>query len=107
VLQTDNLFLGAFGLLRGGELRDVLVRGTNGRRVAVFLIDGPEVADVERDYYRGPSLVDLRLFKSEVSRLKSIAFEALRKEESRHAATDHTGGHPAYQGAELPRRGRR
>jgi hypothetical protein len=28
--------------------------------------------------------VNLRLFKSEVARLKSIAFEALRREESRH-----------------------
>jgi hypothetical protein len=81
VLQTDDLFLGAFGLMRGGCLREVVVRGTNGRRVAVFLIDGPGVEDVERDYYRGPSLVDVRLLKSEVARLKSLAFYALRREE--------------------------
>ena len=40
MLQTDDLFLGALGLVRGGELRGVEVRGMNGRRVAVFRIYG-------------------------------------------------------------------
>jgi len=105
VLQTDDLFLGAFGLLRGGCLRDVTVRGTNGRRVAVFLIDGPGVEDVERDYFGGPSLVDVRLLKSEVARLKSLAFYALRREEeSRAADTDHQTGRGAREVAHVDRR---
>ena len=41
MIQTDDLFLGAFGLVRGGELEAVEIRGTNGRRVAVFRIAGP------------------------------------------------------------------
>lgn len=86
MLQTDDLFLGALGLLRGGELRGVEVRGMNGRRVAVFRITGPGVEDAEREYHRGPSLVDLRLLKSEVRRLKDVAFEALRREERRSDA---------------------
>ncbi len=105
MLQTDDLFLGALGLVRGGELRGVEVRGMNGRRVAVFRIVGPGMQDAEREYHRGPSLVDLRLLKSEVRRLKDLAFEALRREERRgHAG--HEGGHRAGQGRE-PHRGRR
>jgi hypothetical protein len=53
VLRTDDLFLGAFGLLRGGEVRDVAVHGTNGKRVAVFAIEGPGMEDVEREYFHG------------------------------------------------------
>jgi hypothetical protein len=83
-VQTDDLFLGAFGLLRGGNLREVIVRADRGRQVAVFVIDGAGLDDAEQEYFRGETRVNLRLFKSEVSRLKSIAFEALRKEESRH-----------------------
>jgi hypothetical protein len=41
VLETDDLFLGAFGLVRGGELEGVEVRGTNGRRIAIFTIAAP------------------------------------------------------------------
>jgi hypothetical protein len=106
VLQTDDLFLGAFGLVRGGELRSIEVRGTNGRRVAVFTISGPGVEDAARDYYRGQALVDLRLLKSEVRRLKDMAFEALRAEE-RRAGAGHEGRDRADQVRERARLGRR
>ena len=85
MLQTDDIFLGALGLARGGELCGVEVRGTNGRRMAFFRIEGPGMAETERDYHRGPTSVDLRLLKSEVRRLKDVAFEAIRREERRDA----------------------
>lgn len=108
VLRTDDLFLGAFGLLRGGDVRDVCVHGTNGKRVAVFAIEGPGMEDVEREYFHGPCLVNLRLFKSEVARLKSIAFEALRREESRDASlTDQPGADRRHQVTGRSRRDRR
>jgi hypothetical protein len=81
VVRTDDLFLAAFALLRGGELVAVQVRGTNGRRVAVFGIGGAGVEDAEREFHRGPTLVDLRLLKSELRRLKDVAFGAIREEE--------------------------
>jgi hypothetical protein len=106
VLETDDLFLGAFGLVRGGELRSIEVRGTNGRRVAVFTIAGPGVDDAARDYHRGQSLVDLRLLKSEVRRLKEAAFAALRAEERRPDA-GHESRDRADQVRERPRGDRR
>ena len=106
MLQTDDLFLGAFGLVRGGELAGVEVRGSNGRRVAVFRIEGPGTVEAERDFHRGPALVDLRLLKSAVRRLKDAAFEAIREEERRSDAGDQ-GRDRAHQGGERPQRGRR
>ncbi len=88
MLETDDLFLGAFGLVRGGELSSVDVRGTNGRRVAFFHISGSDMADAEREYHRGAATVDLRLLKSEVRRLKDAAFTAIRQEERRGDAGD-------------------
>ena len=99
MLRTDDLFLAALGLVRGGELHGTEIRGTNGRRVAVFLIAGDGMPAVEHDYYGGASLVNLRLFKSEVARLKNVAFDALREEERRgHAG--HEGRDRADQGRE-------
>lgn len=88
MLRTEDLFLGAFGLVRGGELVEVEVRGMNGRRMAVFRIAGSGMEQVQRDYYRGEALVDLRLFKSEVRRLKDLAFSAIRQEERRRCGTE-------------------
>ena len=78
MIQTDDLFLGAFVLVRGGELKDVTLRGANGRRVAVFRIEGAGEAAAE--YHRGAATVDLRLLKTEVKRLKDLAFAAIREE---------------------------
>ena len=86
MLLTDDLFLGAFGLTRGGELRDVEVRGVNGRRVAFFRIEGDGMEKLERDYYGGSTSVNLQLLKAQVRRLKDLAFQAMREEGRRDAS---------------------
>lgn len=91
MLQTDDLFLGGYALVRGGELVRVELRGLRGRRVAVFTIAGPEVLVAERDYYRGTTAVDLRLLKLHIRRLKDQAFGALRNEEAGHGAGNGDG----------------
>ena len=70
VIRTDDLFLGAFALARGGELVGVEVNGVNGRRIAYFRIEGADLEQVRRDYYQGPALVNLQLLKAAVRRLK-------------------------------------
>jgi len=105
VIHTDDLFLGALALVRGGELEAVEVHGTNSRRMAFFRIVGPAAGEAEREYYRGPTSVDLRLLKSEVRRLKDKAFEAMRQEERRDASQQ--GRDRASQGGERAERGHR
>jgi hypothetical protein len=100
VIQTDNLYLAGLALLRGGELRGVSLRGTNSRRVALFAIDGPDVAAAERDYFAGRTLVDLRLLQLEVRRLKDAAFTALRAEEQEESHAGHQVRNRADQGRE-------
>jgi hypothetical protein len=99
VLQTDDLFLAALSLLRGGELLTVSVRGTNGRRMALFSIEGPEAEAAAKQYHRGETSVDLRLLKSEVRRLKDAAFQAIREDERRRDAGEQ-GRNRAHQGGE-------
>jgi hypothetical protein len=107
VIDTDDLFLAALGLVRGGELIGVSVRGTNGRRMAVFSIGGEEGEAAAREYHRGATSVDLRLLKSEVRRLKDLAFGALREEERRGSHAGHEGRDRTDQGSERARGGRR
>jgi hypothetical protein len=102
VLQTEDIFLASFGLVRGGELASVEVRAINNRRLAFFRIVGPDMDQVQREYYQGHSLVNLRLLKSEVARLKDLAFAELRKE---RRDGSHTGGDRTDQAGQ-PHRGR-
>lgn len=86
VLLTEDIYLGAFGLVRGGELRGVAIRGVNGRRMAVFSIEGKGMDEAEREYFAGSAVVNLQMLKFQVRRLKDRAFEALREEERRRHA---------------------
>jgi hypothetical protein len=104
VIRTDDLFLGAYALLRGGEVKGAEVEGVNGRRMVFFRIDGAGIDAVERDYYGGETGVNLQLFKAQVNRLKSAAFEAVRREERRDASEPR--GDRRDQAAERPGRGR-
>jgi hypothetical protein len=91
VIQTDDIFFAAFLLLRGGALTAVEVRGINGRRLAFFHIEGPEVDEAEVDYYHGTAnvSVNLQLLKFQVRRLKDRCFDAIREEERKgHAALE-------------------
>ena len=106
VLETDDLFLGAYGLVRGGELASVEVRGKNGRRVAVFQISGAAAEEAEREYHGGETTVDLRILKAEVRRLKDAVFTAIREEERRGDAGEQ-GGDRGHQVSERTRRLRR
>jgi hypothetical protein len=100
VIRTDDLFLGAFALARGGEVAGVEVSGVNGRRVAYFRIEGADLEQVRRDYYHGPAVVNLQLLKAAVRRLKDEAFAAIRQEERKgHASTDQPGADRGHQGA--------
>lgn len=78
MLRTEDLFLGALALIRGGTLRHVELRTTQGRRMAVFCIEGSNMNEVEHEYFCGASSVDIRLLKFQVARLKNMAFDALR-----------------------------
>jgi hypothetical protein len=80
MLVTEDIYLAAFGLVSGGDLAEVTVHGTNGRRMAFFRIDGAGMEQVERDYYRGSASVNLQLLKAQVRRLKDMAFDAMRQE---------------------------
>ena len=99
-MRTDDIFLGAFALSRGAELSGVEVTGVNGRRVAFFQIEGPGLAEAEREYYRGPAVVNLQLLKVQVRRLKDVAFEAMRREDERRrdaALEDQPGADRRHQ----------
>jgi hypothetical protein len=86
-MRTDDLFLAAFALSRGGELAGIDVASVNGRRVAFFRIEGPGLVEAEREYFHGPAVVHLQLLKAAVRRLKDAAFDAIREEERRSHAS--------------------
>jgi hypothetical protein len=82
-LATENLYLGAFALTEGAELKRVVLSRSNGRTTAVFELDGAEVDKLAAAYYSGSAVVNLAHFREKLEGLKDRLFEALRENETR------------------------
>jgi hypothetical protein len=81
-LETTDLFRGAFLLCSGGDLSEVRVRN-NGRRIATFLITGPDLDRLDSDYRSGRALVNPVQLRESLNHLRDVMFENLRKSERR------------------------
>jgi hypothetical protein len=81
-LETTDLFRGAFLLCSGGDLAEVRVRN-NGRRIATFLITGPDLDRLDSDYRAGRALVNPVQLRESLNHLRDVMFENLRKSEGR------------------------
>ena len=91
MIETEDLFFGAYALTRGGELSQVAVKSVNGRRLAVFTIDG-DLGEAVQAYWHGEATVNLQLLKSQLRRLKDHAFTVVREEQEKRDAVFEAGG---------------
>jgi hypothetical protein len=82
-LSTENLYLGAFALSQGAELKRVVLSRSNGRTTAVFELEGQDVETLVRTYWEGSAIVNLAQFRESLEGLKDRLFEALRENETR------------------------
>jgi hypothetical protein len=81
-LATENLYLGAYALTNGASLVRVVVSRSNGRRTAVFELDGPQVDELAEAYWAGTAEVNLARYREHLERLKDQLFGALRRNEN-------------------------
>ena len=81
-VEVTDLFKGAFLLCMGGRLDQVRVRN-NGRRIATFLITGPDLDRLDNDYRCGRALVNPVQLRESLNHLRDVMFDKLRKSEGR------------------------
>lgn len=96
-IRTEDLWLGALALARGGRLVALELEGTNGRRTAVFRIAGRGLRRLEQAYARGTVEANVAELKGQMSHLKDVLFARLRREERRGAGVRDQGRDRAGQ----------
>jgi hypothetical protein len=82
-VEVTDLFKGAFLLCMGGRLEQVRVRNT-GRRIATFLITGPDLDRFDTDYRTGQAMVNPVQLRESLNHLRDVMFDKLRKSEGRY-----------------------
>ena len=78
ILETTDIFRGAFFLCRGGELSGIRFRN-NGTRIATFLITGEGLDRLDKQYRDGQALVNPLQFRESLNHLRDILFNKLRE----------------------------
>ncbi len=95
-VEVTDLFKGAFLLCMGGRLDQVKIRN-NGRRIATFLITGPDLDRLDSDYRCGRALVNPVELRESLNHLRDVMFEKLRKTEGRYKHANRPRGYRASQ----------
>ena len=97
-VEVTDLFKGAFLLCMGARLDRVRVRN-NGRRIATFLITGPDLDQLDSDYRAGRALVNPVQLRESLNHLRDVMFDKLRHQEGRKRHhDDRSNGYRSGQG---------
>ena len=76
--STENLYLGAYLLSEGAELRRVSVSRANGRTTALFELEGEAVERASELFFSRRAIVNLAQYRRHLEALKDELFDALR-----------------------------
>ena len=82
-VEVTDLFKGAFLLCCGGRLEKVQVRNT-GRKIATFLITGPNLDEMDQIYRSGRALVNPIQLRETLNHLRDAMFEKLHEGREKH-----------------------
>lgn len=97
-IRTEDLWLVALVLARGGRLVSLHVGRVNGgRRAASFLVAGRGLRRLERAYARGTVEANVAELKRQMVHVKDVLFARLREEERRGAGVRDQGRDRAGQ----------
>ena len=95
MLATD-VYLGAWLLTEGAELKGVQLSRSNGKTTAVFELDGPGIEEHAALYFKERAVVNLAVYRRHLEKLKDELFDAIRRNDAERRPDDahhHTRNH--------------
>jgi len=87
ILETTDIFRGAFFLTQGGRLKGV----SSNRRLVSFAITGENLSDLDEAYRSGKATVDPLRLRESLNHLRDVLFRTLRENERRSHADNQRG----------------
>jgi len=96
-IETTDIFRSAYFLCNGGDLCGVNIKD-NGRRIAVFVIRGEDLEQLDRLYRNGKALVNPVQYRESITHLRDLLFDRLKtttRGETRHDRKRENRGHQA------------
>lgn len=98
-VEVTDLYKGAFLLCMGAYLEQVNVRNT-GRKLATFMITGPDIERLDNDYRSGRALVNPVQFREAINHLRDVMFKKIRNHSQTTGRTKHADRPRAYRASQ-------
>lgn len=90
LIETRDLYCGAYILSSGGMLEEARIEGIRGGKPSVtFVFSGETVRKFLIEYNSGQALVNAASFKAAMIHLKDVMFERIRDREHRNERENH------------------
>ena len=80
ILETTDIFRGAFFLSKGGKLSEVHLSEDN-RQIVSFRIIGEDLLSLDEAYRSGRAMVDPLQLRESLNHLRDVLFRTLRENE--------------------------
>ena len=80
-IAVNDLFEGAYLLIRGFELDHLDIQDSRGRKVVTFTLTGHDIDGAAKDYKTGKATANVKQLKTTVDHLKDLMFHQIRKSE--------------------------
>lgn len=77
ILETTDIFRGAFFLSKGGKLSEVHLSEDN-RQIVSFRITGEDLINLDEDYRAGRATVDPLQLRESLNHLRDVLFRTIR-----------------------------
>ena len=88
ILETTDIFRGAFFLSKGGKLSEVHLSEDN-RQIVSFRITGEDLLGLDEAYRLGKATVDPLQLRESLNHLRDVLFRTLRENERNKERRDH------------------
>jgi len=87
ILETTDIFRGAFFLSKGGKLSEVHLSEDN-RQIVSFRIIGEDLLDHDEAYRSGRAMVDPLQLRESLNHLRDVLFRTLRESQIRRGGNE-------------------
>lgn len=80
VIETTDLYQGAYLLIRGNALIDARLTEDAHKKYVIFIFEGPQACECSYEFMSGMAKANINELRAHINHLKRLAFEKINED---------------------------